>query len=109
MSALNLDGLIPATLTPFTDAYAVDEAALRKYIRWLLSFQGLKGVAVNMDTGEGPHLTREEKRRILFEGGYFPPEHPLEGISRLFRLTAEMQEAFPHVPAAGSGYSWLRQ
>jgi len=65
MLTLNLEGLIPATLTPLTDSYAVDEAALRKYIRWLLHFDGLKAVAVNMDTGEAPHLTRDEKRRIL--------------------------------------------
>jgi 4-hydroxy-tetrahydrodipicolinate synthase len=65
MRTLNLEGLIPATLTPFTNDYMVDEAALRSYIDWSLRFKGLKGFAVNMDTGEGPHLTREEKRRII--------------------------------------------
>ncbi|MBI5117057.1 dihydrodipicolinate synthase family protein [Candidatus Poribacteria bacterium] len=65
MKTLALDGLIPATLTPLTEAFEVDEAALRDYIQWLLRFDGLKGFAVNMDTGEGPHLTREEKRRIV--------------------------------------------
>lgn len=65
MRTLDLDGLIPATLTPFTDADTVDEKALRKYIHWLRGFDGLKGCAVNMDTGEGPHLTREEKKRII--------------------------------------------
>jgi 4-hydroxy-tetrahydrodipicolinate synthase len=30
-----------------------------------MSFEGLKAVAVNMDTGEGPHLTREERRKVL--------------------------------------------
>ncbi len=62
---LDLNGLIPATLTPLTDSFAVDEDGLRRYIEWLTSFDGLKGCAVNMDTGEGPHLTREEKRRII--------------------------------------------
>ncbi len=38
---------------------------LRRYIRWLLAFDGLKALAVNMDTGEGPALTREERRRVL--------------------------------------------
>ena len=65
MRTLDLAGLIPATLTPMTDTFEVDEPALRTYIRWLLGFDGLKGVAVNMDTGEGPHLTGEEKRAII--------------------------------------------
>jgi 4-hydroxy-tetrahydrodipicolinate synthase len=62
---LDLGGLIPATLLPLTDDYQIDEPALRAYIRWLLSFDGLKALAVNMDTGEGPHLSRDERRRVL--------------------------------------------
>ncbi|MBI4833006.1 MAG: dihydrodipicolinate synthase family protein [Candidatus Lindowbacteria bacterium] len=65
MKTLDLDGLIPATLTPLTEAFEVDESALRNYIRWMLRFNGLKGFAVNMDTGEGPHLTRAEKKQIV--------------------------------------------
>ena len=62
---LDLNGLIPATLLPLTDGYQIDEPALRAYIRWLLSFDGLKALAINMDTGEGPHLSRDERRRVL--------------------------------------------
>jgi 4-hydroxy-tetrahydrodipicolinate synthase len=65
MRELDLRGLIPATLLPLTAEAAIDEAALRGYIRWLLGFDGLAAVAVNMDTGEGPHLSRDEKRRVL--------------------------------------------
>ncbi len=65
MTMLDLDGLIPATVLPLTLEHEIDEAALRSYIRWLLSFHGLKALAVNMDTGEGPHLSRDEKRRVL--------------------------------------------
>lgn len=65
MNDLDLAGLIPATLTPLTDSYGVDEPALRHYIRWMLQFDGLKALAVNMDTGEGPHLTAEEKKQII--------------------------------------------
>ncbi len=65
MKELDLNGLIPATLTPMTGDFEVDEAALRKYIRWLVGHEGLKGIAVNMDTGEGPHLSRGEKKRIV--------------------------------------------
>lgn len=62
---LDLRGIIPATVTPMRNGGEVDEDALRRYIRWLLGFRGLKGVAVNMDTGEGPQLLPDERRRIL--------------------------------------------
>jgi 4-hydroxy-tetrahydrodipicolinate synthase len=65
MSDLDLRSLIPATLLPLTAAHEVDEPALRNYIRWLLSFDGLAALAVNMDTGESPHLSRDEKRAVL--------------------------------------------
>jgi 4-hydroxy-tetrahydrodipicolinate synthase len=65
MRELDLRGLIPATLLPLTPDHEIDEPALRGYIRWLLGFDGLKALAVNMDTGEGPHLSRDEKRRVL--------------------------------------------
>jgi 2,4-dienoyl-CoA reductase-like NADH-dependent reductase (Old Yellow Enzyme family) len=41
--------------------------------------------------------------------GYIPPEHPLAGVARHVRLTAQVQRAFPDLPVVGSGYSWLRQ
>ncbi len=65
MKALDLAGIIPAVVTPMDAGGAVDEKGLRRYIQWLLGYEGLKGLAVNMDTGEGPQLTREERRRIL--------------------------------------------
>lgn len=65
MKTLDLSGLIPAVVTPMDAEGAVDHAGLRRYIGWLLGYDGLKGLAVNMDTGEGPQLSREERRRIL--------------------------------------------
>jgi 4-hydroxy-tetrahydrodipicolinate synthase len=65
MNNVTLSGLIPAVITPMTDTGQVCEPALRRYIRWLLSHDGLGGVAVNADTGEGPHLTPAERRRVL--------------------------------------------
>jgi len=62
---IDLAGLIPATITPMRRGGEVDEDALRRYIRWLLGFAGLKALAVNMDTGEGPQMLAEERRRIL--------------------------------------------
>src|SRR5947208_12372031 len=65
MNDIDLGGLIPATVLPMTDTGDVDEPALRSYVRWLLGFDGIKALAANMDTGEGPHLSRDERRRIL--------------------------------------------
>jgi len=65
VTRLDLRGLIPATVLPLASDDSVDEAALRAYVRWLLGFDGLAGLAVNMDTGEGPHLSRDERRRVL--------------------------------------------
>ena len=43
---------------------SVDEGSLRRYVDWLAG-QGVRGLAVNVDTGEGPHLFPEERLRVL--------------------------------------------
>jgi 4-hydroxy-tetrahydrodipicolinate synthase len=62
--AFRFDGLIPATVLPMTEDGAVDEAGLRRYIRWIVG-QGVVGLAINADTGESAHLTHAEKVRII--------------------------------------------
>jgi 4-hydroxy-tetrahydrodipicolinate synthase len=62
--ALNLEGLIPATVLPMTADAEIDEPQLRRYIRWV-SDQGPVALAINADTGEGPHLTHGEKVRVV--------------------------------------------
>ncbi len=62
--ALNLDGLIPATVLPMHGDGSIDEPALRQYIGWVVE-QGPVALAINVDTGEGPHLTHDEKVRII--------------------------------------------
>ncbi|WP_165222435.1 oxidoreductase [Aquisphaera insulae] len=53
-----------------------------------------------------PHLVRPFE--YAPPDGYETPEHPLIGVDRHFRLTAELQRAHPDVPIVGSGYSWLQ-
>lgn len=62
--ALDLDGLIPATVLPMDADGRIDEAALRQYIAWVAE-QSPVALAINVDTGEGPHLTHDEKVRVL--------------------------------------------
>jgi 4-hydroxy-tetrahydrodipicolinate synthase len=61
---LDLNGLIPAIVLPMREGGEVDEAALRRYVAWI-SEQGPVALAVNVDTGEGPHLSHQEKLRVL--------------------------------------------
>jgi 4-hydroxy-tetrahydrodipicolinate synthase len=62
--ALNLAGLIPATVLPMRADGSIDEDGLRSYIGWI-DRQGPVALAINVDTGEGPHLTHDEKIRVL--------------------------------------------
>lgn len=64
MERHEMKGLIAAIVTPMREDFSVDETSLRRYVRWL-SDQGVTGMAVNVDTGEGPHLSAEERLRIL--------------------------------------------
>lgn len=57
-------GLIPATVLPMNEEYEIDEEALRSYIGWISSFE-ISGLAVNVDTGEGPHLYPEEQIKVV--------------------------------------------
>ena len=61
---LNLDGLIPATVLPMHADGSIDEAGLRSYIGWI-AHQGPVALAINVDTGEGPHLTHDEKVQVI--------------------------------------------
>lgn len=64
MHDIDLRGIIPAIVTPMTKEGEVDLPALRRYAEWLAG-QGPVALAVNVDTGEGPHLTADEKRQTL--------------------------------------------
>lgn len=61
---LNLRGLIPACVVTFDAHGRFDEAAYRRYLRWLLP-QGPVALAINADTGEGPHLWPHEREQVL--------------------------------------------
>jgi 4-hydroxy-tetrahydrodipicolinate synthase len=64
MQDINLRGIIPAIVTPMTSEGELDLPALKRYAGWLVE-QGPVALAVNVDTGEGPHLTTDEKRQTL--------------------------------------------
>ncbi len=64
MSTLNLNGIIPAVIVPMRQDYSIDFDAFRRYLEWVISQQPV-GLAVNVDTGEGPYLTPEERSQVI--------------------------------------------
>src|ERR1700680_2840545 len=59
-----LGGLIPAPVLPMMEDARVDEPGLRRYIRHVADAKP-KALAINVDTGEGPHLWPKERLRVL--------------------------------------------
>ncbi len=64
MTELKLGGIIPATVTPMNSKYEIVEDDIRRYMQWITKFR-IGGLAINVDTGEGPTLTSDEKKRVL--------------------------------------------
>ena len=64
VKAVNVRGIIPATVLPMTEGGKMDSTSMKSYYDWLIE-QGVCEVAVNADTGEGPHLYPEEKLAVL--------------------------------------------
>jgi 4-hydroxy-tetrahydrodipicolinate synthase len=65
MSTLDLRGLVPAPVTPFTPDGAVDHAALASYGKWLAGFDGVKGLVCLGHAGEGTFLTQAEQVAVI--------------------------------------------
>jgi 2,4-dienoyl-CoA reductase-like NADH-dependent reductase (Old Yellow Enzyme family) len=83
---------------------------LTEPLRWIDEMRRLGVELINVSMGNpyaSPHIIRP------FESappdGYESPEHPLIGVDRHFRLTAEIQRRFPNLPVVGSGYSYLQE
>lgn len=99
-AALNLHGIIPACVVTFDAGGRFDEAQYRRYLQWLLP-QGPVALAINADTGEGPHLWPDERERVLRvavdEAGDVPV---IAGLSAMF--TAQAVEEAKRAEGAGA-------
>jgi len=62
---MSIQGLIPATLTPFACDGAVDHHALSEHIALVGSATGLYGIAVNGHAGEILALSDEERQAVI--------------------------------------------
>ncbi len=86
------------------------EPDLTEPIEWIREMARLRVALVNISMGS-PYATPHVIRPYEYPppDGYATPEHPLIGVARHFRLTAEIQRAFPQLPIVGSGYSYLQE
>ena len=64
MNYTDLEGIIPAVVVPMRPDYSIDFETFERYLEWVVS-QGAVGLAVNVDTGEGPYLSADERVQII--------------------------------------------
>ena len=57
-------GIFPATIAPMNEDFSIDFESFKNYLSWLKN-QDVSGFAINVDTGEGPSLTSEERMSLL--------------------------------------------
>ncbi|QIZ49250.1 dihydrodipicolinate synthase family protein [Dickeya zeae] len=62
---IDLRGLNPAPITPFTREGAVDYAACKKLGSWLASIDGVKSLTVLGHAGEGTFLSQDEQMKVI--------------------------------------------
>ncbi|MBN8478402.1 MAG: dihydrodipicolinate synthase family protein [Burkholderiales bacterium] len=65
MKPLDLRGLVPAPVTPFTRNGDVDHAAIERLGGWLGGFSGVKGLVVLGHAGEGTFLSPDEQCAVI--------------------------------------------
>lgn len=101
--ALELNGIIPPLVTPFTADGEIDEAAFRNVIRFNLS-KGVHGVCPGGSTGEGHTFTAEEFARIMeITVDEVAGEVPVVAgiISNSTRDAIRRAKSVAHLPIAG--------
>ncbi|MBI4527593.1 MAG: dihydrodipicolinate synthase family protein [Deltaproteobacteria bacterium] len=62
---LKLAGILCANITPFKENYDLDQAVLRRLIRYLAKSGGINAYVCNAGAGEGATLTRDERVRCI--------------------------------------------
>jgi 4-hydroxy-tetrahydrodipicolinate synthase len=98
--SLNLRGIVPACVITFDEDGRLDEPAYRRYLEWLLP-QGPVALAINADTGEGPHLWPDERDEVLRVAVDVAGDVPVvAGLSAMF--TAQAIEEAKRAEGAGA-------
>jgi 4-hydroxy-tetrahydrodipicolinate synthase len=115
MTDIDLKGLVPAPVTPFTREGEVDHAAIRRLGSWLGGFDGVKGLVVLGHAGEGTFLAEDEQAAVIesFIASVHGKIPIIAGITREGTKVAalEAKRAVKAGAAAGLVYpshGWLR-
>lgn len=107
-------GIPLAHTVPYPHGFGVDEnnpfeadlTEVKQAIGWFKDW-GLQLLNVSLGVPYfNPHIGRPFEKPD--DGNYEPPEHPLIGVNRHFRIAGELQRTFPDLPMVGTGYSWLQ-
>jgi 2,4-dienoyl-CoA reductase (NADPH2) len=112
-----IPGIIITTRLNISDRYfggfGVDKETNPDFTEPLLLVQELKAkgiTLINLSMGSpyfNPHVTRPFDNPL--PGQQVPGEHPLEGVIKMIKGTAQFQNKFPDLYFVGSAYSYLRQ
>ena len=86
-------GLIPAVPVPFRGRVLAEDA-LQAYATWMAGHQ-VAGVAVWAHTGRGPHLSSEQRRRVLAVWRGALPMSPIVAGVTSVQMAAEAKAGVP--------------
>jgi 4-hydroxy-tetrahydrodipicolinate synthase len=65
LKAKDLVGIFPATVTPMTPDYQIEEQDLRNHVKQLSSIRGVGALVPNAHSGEARMVTREQRIQVL--------------------------------------------
>ena len=89
------------------DPLREDLTEVKQLVAWLAEW-GIELLNISLGSPyTNPHIGRPFEKPD--DGNYEPPEHPLRGVDRHFRIAGELQRSFPNLPMVGTGYSWLQR
>jgi len=64
---LQLSGLYPATVTPFSEDFSIDQPSLRRHLQQVADTEGVRGIVVNGGIGELLQLSLAEQIQVVEE------------------------------------------
>lgn len=115
LPSLDLRGLTPAPITPFTMDGQVDYPAIQRLGSWLGSISGVKGLVVLGHAGEGTFLTVEEQLGVIkaFVKSIDNKIPVIAGITQEGTETAALEAKRAREAGAAAGllypsHGWLR-
>ena len=101
VTKLNVEGLIPATYTPFDNNGELNLSLIPSYAEFL-SKQGVKGVFVNGTTGESVLLSIKEKKSILEAWMKVAPKYNFKVLAMISTNSIkDSQELAKHAASLG--------